>query len=168
MQQIFKVGDRAVVPGIGVGEVTGIEHQQIAGQRQAFYVLRIRKDGAGQNVKYYIPINKAGSSGLREIISEDDVKQVYSILKEKQISVDSTTWNRRYREYNEKIKTGSVFEIAEVLRDLYLLKGDKDLSFGERKMLDSARALLIEELALAKLCTKDEVEADIKKIFNVP
>ena len=105
MQQIFKVGDRAVVPGIGVGEVTGIEHQQIAGQRQAFYVLRIRKDGAGQNVKYYIPINKAGSSGLREIISKDDVKQVYSIVKEKQISVDSTTGNPRDGDDKEDIKT---------------------------------------------------------------
>jgi CarD family transcriptional regulator len=105
--------------------------------------------------------------GLREIISEEDVKQVYTILREKDISVDSTTWNRRYREYMEKIKTGSVFEIAEVLRDLYLLKGDKDLSFGERKMLDTARSLLIKELSLARVCTEDEIESDLKKIFNI-
>ena len=81
--------------------------------------------------------------------------------------MDSTTWNRRYREYMEKIKTGSVFEIAEVLRDLYLLKGDKDLSFGERKMLDTARALLIKELSLAKECTEDEIESDLRKIFSI-
>jgi CarD family transcriptional regulator len=95
------------------------------------------------------------------------VKQVYAILKEKDISVDSTTWNRRYREYMEKIKTGSVFEIAEVLRDLYLLKGDKDLSFGERKMLDTARSLLIKELSLAKECSEEDIEGDLKKIFNL-
>src|SRR5213078_4309232 len=98
--QTFKVGDKAVYPGQGVGEVMGIEHKDIAGQRQSFYVLKIMENG----MKILIPINK-----------------VYGILKQKDISVDSATWNRRYREYMEKIKTGSVFEIAEVLRDLYLL-----------------------------------------------
>jgi len=138
---IFKVGDKAVYPGQGVGEVMGIEHKEVAGQRQSFYVLRILENG----MKIMIPMNKVGSVGLREIIGEKEVRRVYSILREKEVSVDSTTWNRRYREYMEKIKTGSVFEIAEVLRDLYLLKGDKDLSFGERKMLDTARSLLIKD-----------------------
>ena len=78
----------------------------------------------------------------------------------------AATWNRRYREYMDKIKTGSVFEIAEVLRDLYLLRSDKDLSFGERKMLDTARSLLIKELAIAKECDEQDVETDLKKIFN--
>jgi CarD family transcriptional regulator len=89
-----------------------------------------------------------------------------NILREKEVPVDSTTWNRRYREYMDKIKTGSVFEIAEVLRDLYLLRSDKDLSFGERKMLDTARSLLIKELAIAKDCDEQDVEMDLKKIFN--
>src|SRR5574337_527215 len=135
----FKVGDKAVYPGQGVGEVMGIEHKEVAGQRQSFYVLRILENG----MKIMIPMNKVGSVGLREIIGEKDVRKVYTILREKEVSVDSTTWNRRYREYMDKIKTGSVFEIAEVLRDLYLLRSDKALSFGERKMLDTARSLLI-------------------------
>ncbi|MEW5738329.1 MAG: CarD family transcriptional regulator [Myxococcota bacterium] len=162
---MFKPGDKAVYPGHGVGEVVGIEHTEVAGQRQSFYVLKMLEKNGG---RFLIPINKIGQVGLREIISEDDVRQVYAILKEKDISVDSTTWNRRYREYMEKIKTGSVFEIAEVLRDLYLLKGDKDLSFGERKMLDTARSLLIKELAFAKGVTENDIEADLKKIFNLP
>ncbi len=162
---MFKPGDKAVYPGHGVGEVVGIEHTEVAGQRQSFYVLKMLEKNGG---RFLIPINKIGQVGLREIISEDDVKQVYAILKEKDISVDSTTWNRRYREYMEKIKTGSVFEIAEVLRDLYLLKGDKDLSFGERKMLDTARSLLIKELAFARGCTEQDIENDLKKIFNLP
>ncbi len=161
MQTTFKVGDKAVYPGQGVGEVLGIEHKEVAGQRQSFYVLRILDNG----MKIMIPINKVGSVGLREIIDDTAVKKVYSILKEKGVSVDATTWNRRYREYMEKIKTGSVFEIAEVLRDLYLLKSDKDLSFGERKMLDTARSLLIKELSLAKNCDEDEIENDFKTIF---
>ncbi len=162
MQTTFKVGDKAVYPGQGVGEVLGIEHKEVAGQRQSFYVLRILDNG----MKIMIPINKVGSVGLREIIDDAAVKKVYSILREKGVSVDATTWNRRYREYMEKIKTGSVFEIAEVLRDLYLLKSDKDLSFGERKMLDTARSLLIKELSLAKNCDEDEIENDFKTIFN--
>ncbi len=133
----FRIGDKAVYPGHGVGELTGIVHEDIAGQRQSFYELSMLDNG----LKIKIPINKVGSVGLRDIIQEKEVRQVYSILKEKDIAVDSTTWNRRYREYMEKIKTGSVFEIAAVLRDLYLLKFDKDLSFGERKMLDTARSL---------------------------
>lgn len=162
---MFKPGDRAVYPGHGVGEVVGIEHTEVAGQRQSFYVLKMLEKNGG---RFLIPINKIGQVGLREIISEDDVKQVYAILEEKAVSVDSTTWNRRYREYMEKIKTGSVFEIAEVLRDLYLLKGDKDLSFGERKMLDTARSLLIKELAFARGCTELDIEADLKRIFTLP
>ena len=162
VQTAFKVGDKAVYPGQGVGEVMGIEHKEVAGQRQSFYVLKILDNG----MKIMIPINKVNQVGLREIIGEHDVRQVYSILKEKDIAVDSTTWNRRYREYMEKIKTGSVFEIASVLRDLYLLKGDKDLSFGERKMLDTARSLLIKELSLAKECDEAEIESDLKRIFN--
>src|SRR3954467_12812948 len=140
----------------------GIEHTEVAGQRQSFYVLRILENG----MRIMIPINKVGSVGLREIISEEDVKQVYSILREKDISVDSTTWNRRYREYMEKIKTGSVFEIAEVLRDLCVLRVTKDLSFGERRMLDTARSLLIKEIALAKGVNEDDIETDLKQIFN--
>jgi CarD family transcriptional regulator len=162
VQTAFKVGDKAVYPGQGVGEVMGIEHKEVAGQRQSFYVLKILDNG----MKIMIPINKVNQVGLREIIDEHAVRQVYTILKEKDISVDSTTWNRRYREYMEKIKTGSVFEIASVLRDLYLLKGDKDLSFGERKMLDTARSLLIKELSLAKECDEAEIESDLKRIFN--
>jgi CarD family transcriptional regulator len=173
VQTAFKVGDKAVYPAHGVGEVMGIEHKEIAGQRLSFYVLKLLESKTGnapESTKrpdlLYIPINKVNEVGLRDVIDEHDVRQVYSILKEKDISVDSTTWNRRYREYTEKIKTGSIFEIAEVLRDLYLLKGDKDLSFGEKKMLDTARSLLIKELSLAKECDESEIESDLKRIFS--
>jgi len=94
------------------------------------------------------------------------VKEVYKIFQKRDVVIDTTTWNRRYREYMEKIKTGSVFEIAEVMRDLFVLKQTKTLSFGERKMLDTARNLLIKELALAKSVAEEEIERDIRKIFE--
>src|SRR5471032_930934 len=159
--QTFKVGDKAVYPGQGVGEVMGIEHKDIAGQRQSFYVLKIMENG----MKILIPINKVGSVGLRSLIDEKAVTKVYTILKQKDISVDSATWNRRYREYMEKIKTGSIFEIAEVLRNLFLLRHSKDLSFGERKMLDQAKHLLVKEISLAKKAKEEVIEQEIQTIF---
>ena len=89
------------------------------------------------------------------------------MLKKTDVKIDNQTWNRRYREYMEKIKTGSVFEIAEVLRDLFLLKVDKELSFGERKMLDTARTLLIKELALATQNNEEKIELEVKQIFGL-
>ena len=159
----FKIGDKAVYPAHGVGEITSIEAREISGQKQIFYILRILENG----MKIMVPLKNAGSVGLRQVISRDKVREVISILKEKETSVgNSQTWNRRYREYMEKIKTGSVFEVAEVLRDLYLLKFDKELSFGERKMLDTARQLLIRELAIAKNTNEAKIEQDLERIFG--
>lgn len=161
-QKTFKIGDKAVYPAHGVGEVTAIENREISGTSQTFYILRILDNG----MKIMIPTNNVQQVGLREVISADKVDEVFNILREKDLSVDTTTWNRRYREYMEKIKTGSVFEVAEVLRDLYLLKTDKDLSFCELKLLDTARGLLIKELAVAGNCDEEEVENEFKKIFH--
>ena len=88
-------------------------------------------------------------------------------LKIKDVKIDTQTWNRRYREYMEKIKTGSVYEIAEVLRDLFLLKVDKELSFGERKMLDTARGLLMKELTLAVDHGALTQEEEVRLIFGL-
>tara|TARA_B100000676_G_C17567856_1_gene575610 strand:+ start:112 stop:609 length:498 start_codon:yes stop_codon:yes gene_type:complete len=162
MHMTFKIGDKAVYPAHGVGEVTAIENREISGQNQTFYILRILENG----MKIMIPTNNVRQVGLREVIDRAKVDKVFEILREKDLSVDTTTWNRRYREYMEKIKTGSVYEVAEVLRDLYLLKTDKDLSFCELKLLDTAKALLLKELAVAKGCDEVEVENEFESIFQ--
>src|SRR5687767_9151073 len=113
-----------------------------------------------------VPTINAGSVGLRDLITSKQVKEVYSILKSRDVPRDTQTWNRRYREYMEKIKTGSVFEIAEVLRNLFLLRHSKDLSFGERKMLDQAKHLLVKEISLAKKTDEAVVEQEIQTIFT--
>lgn len=148
-------------PAHGVGEVTAIEDMEIGGTQETFYILRILENG----MKVMIPTNNVRQVGLREVISKDKVTKVFKILKLKDLSVETSTWNRRYREYMEKIKTGSIFEVAEVLRDLYLLKTDKDLSFCELKLLDTARGLLIKELAVAKNCDEEDIEDEFKRIF---
>lgn len=160
---IFKVGDNAVYPSHGVGVVRGVQEKQIGGKKKYFYILQLLENGS----TILIPTNKVKDVGLRSIIAKKDVPKIYSILKTREITVDNQTWNRRYREYMEKIKTGSVYEIAEVMRDLYRLKTDKDLSFGERKMLDTAKSLLIKELSLAQQIKEETVENEIREIFDI-
>lgn len=160
---VFNVGDNAVYPGYGVGKITAIETKEILGNKQTFYSILILETG----MKIMVPRDNVITVGLRPIISKDEANKVIAILKVKEVKIDNQTWNRRYREYMEKIKTGSVYEIAEVLRDLFLLKADKELSFGERKMLDNARGLLLKELSLAT--SKDELfeEDEVRQIFGV-
>ncbi len=159
----FNVGDNAVYPGHGVGRVTAIEAKEIFGTKHEFYTIQILESG----MKIMIPKKNVESVGLRPIISKEEAGRVISILKQTNVKIDNQTWNRRYREYMEKIKTGSVYEIAEVLRDLFLLKVDKELSFGERKMLDTARGLLLKELSLAT--SREELceELEVKAIFDL-
>ncbi len=158
-QPVFKAGDHAVYPGHGVGKVLAIETKEIMGSKLEFYAVQILETG----LKVMIPKSNVSSVGLRPIISKEEAAKVIEILKVTDVKIDNQTWNRRYREYMEKIKTGSVYEIAEVLRDLFLLKVDKELSFGERKMLDTARGLLMKELTLAvdeaELVSQDGVRA---------
>ncbi|HRO67966.1 MAG TPA: CarD family transcriptional regulator [Pseudobdellovibrionaceae bacterium] len=158
----FKVGDHAVYPGHGVGRVSAVETKEILGTEHMFYSLLILETG----MKIMIPKSNVESVGLRPIISKDEAERVLEILKVKEVKIDNQTWNRRYREYMEKIKTGSVFEIAEVLRDLFLLKVDKELSFGERKMLDTARTLLLKELTLATSEAELFSDEEVKQIFG--
>ncbi|MBK7845365.1 MAG: CarD family transcriptional regulator [Bdellovibrionales bacterium] len=159
----FNVGDNAVYPGHGVGQVTAIETKEILGSKQTFYTIQIVESG----MKIMVPRNNAQTVGLRPIISKGEAAQVLDILRDTDVKVDNQTWNRRYREYMEKIKTGSVFEIAEVLRDLFVLKVDKELSFGERKMLDTARSLLLKELSLATSTDELRREGEIAAIFGL-
>ena len=161
-QQQFAVGDKAVYPVHGVAEVVALEQRDIGGSTTPVYILKIIDTG----MKIMVPTVNAGSVGLRDLITSKEVKEVYSILKSRDVPRDTQTWNRRYREYMEKIKTGSVFEIAEVLRDLCVLRTTKELSFGERKMLDTARGLLIKELALAKGVADDKISTEIEQIFQ--
>ncbi len=158
---MFKIGDLAVYPAHGVGIIERIESQEISGSSQDFYVMRILDN----NMIIMIPTQNVDSVGLREIIGKKEVPKLYSILEKRDVVIDNQTWNRRYREYTDKIKTGSVYEVAEVYRDLLILKIEKELSFGERKMLDTARNLLVKEIALAKRVEDEQVEKDLDKMF---
>ncbi len=159
---MFEIGDKAVYPGHGVGVIEAIETKKISGKELMFYILRILDSG----MTIMIPRENAGAVGLRGVIPKPEVPKVIRILKDRDVVIDNQTWNRRYREYMEKINTGSIYEIAEVLRDLHLLKTEKELSFGERKILDTAKNLLVKELAIARNVKESDVLREINTIFG--
>jgi len=158
----FKSGDKVVYPGHGVGQVNGIVERSILGTSQKIYEITIQSSG----MKIMVPVAQAPSVGLRKVVDKHAVEKVYEILRDRNFKIDTQTWNRRFREYSQKIETGSVFEIAEVLRDLSVLGVDKELSFGEKKMLDKAKTLLVSEIAIAKARTHEKVMVELKDIFT--
>jgi len=162
MSTLFQVGDKAVYPAQGVAEVVGIDTKVIMGTSHTFYVLRVMDS----DKKIMIPVSNVDNVGLRSIISGKEIEDVYDIMRERDVDLNQQTWNRRYRDFSEKIKTGSIFEIAEVLRDLFLLRHQKELSFGERKMLDHAKAFLVKEIALAQSTKESSIEQKIQDIFT--
>ena len=157
----FAVGDLAVYPAHGVAKVEAIESRELGGQESTFYVLRVLDN----NMRVMVPVTKSVQVGLRTLVGDDEIEAVYEILRTRELAVDRTTWNRRQREYTEKIRTGSIFEVAEVMRDLCLLRTGKDLSFGERKMLDTAKGLLLKELSVARDIDPQIIEDEFEEIF---
>jgi CarD family transcriptional regulator len=158
----FIIGDKAVYPSQGVAEVVGIEQKEISGKMQRFYVLRVLES----DNRIMVPTDKSGQVGLRRIVGEEEIDEVRQILRDKEVHVDRQTWNRRYRGFMEKIRSGSLFEVAEVFRDLYRLKGLKPLSFGERRMLDTARGLIVRELSVAQAADENKVEQELNQLLQ--
>ena len=159
---MFSIGDMAVYPAHGVGTIESIETKKVGGAEQCFFVMRILES----SMVIMIPTDKCQSVGLRTLISAKDVDKVYKILGQKDVEIESQPWNQRYREYMGKIKTGSIYEIASVMRDLKLLSEDKNLSFGERKMLDTANSLLVKEIAFANKMKESQVQKKIDHLFS--
>lgn len=158
----FKVGEKAVYPAHGVGVIKEIQALEMEGQIYELYVLKILDNG--MTIK--VPVGNADAIGMREVIPTDAVDKVYEVLQDHDRPRDKQTWNRRYREYMSKIKTGDPLEVAAVLRDLALLRTQKTLSFGERKMYDQAHALIVQEVAVAKDVDENIVKGEIDAIFT--
>ena len=157
-----EVGEKVVYPAHGVGVIKEIEKTLMDDTEYEFYVLKILDNG----MTIRVPTNNADAIGMREIIPKSAVEKVYEVLRDRKKPADKQTWNRRYREYMNKIKTGDPLEVAAVLRDLALLKKEKTLSFGERKMYDQAHGLIVQEVAVAKDVDESKIKKEIDKIFS--
>jgi len=157
-ESLFKVGDRAVYPAHGVAEVVAVESREIAGNRKDFYILKV----VHSEMKLMIPVDGAERTGLREVISAEVAEQVFQILKAHEIAVKPGPWNRRFREYTELVNSGRLTEVAKVYRDLWRLRPDRELSYGERRLLEQSKNLLVAELALVHACEQNQIETALE------
>lgn len=159
----FEVGENAVYPGYGVAEVTAHETKEIGGEEHKFYVLRV----LGKDMTLKVPVKNAETVGMRSLINDEQANEVFDVLKLRGEPISTATWNRRDREYKEKIRTGTLTEIARVMRDLYILRHQgKELSYGEKNVLETAKGLLVQELALARGVDGPAIEAEIDALFQ--
>ncbi|MFS8535351.1 MAG: CarD family transcriptional regulator [Limnochordales bacterium] len=157
----FKVGDKVVYPMHGAGIIEAIEEKEVLGRSERYYVMRMPIG----DLRVMIPMSSVEELGLREVISKEDVRKVFQVLQGETTSM-SQNWNRRYRANMEKIKSGDIFEVAEVVRNLTVRERDKGLSTGERKMLENARQILISELVLAQDLPEEQVEQQVSELLS--
>lgn len=158
---IFNIGDKVVYPMHGAGVIESIEEKEVLGEKHRYYIMKLP---IGE-MKVMIPMDNVGDIGLRQIIDDEGVQKVYHILRG-EVSKMSQNWNRRYRANMEKIKSGDIYEVAEVVRNLAIRDKEKGLSTGERKMLDNARQILISELVLAQDATEEQVETNLHELLG--
>jgi len=159
---MYKVGDKVVYPAQGVGVIEAINQQEILGQAHRVYVLRIMDS----DMRIMVPVENVEHVGLRCPIDKSLVKNVYSILEMPSNGGKVASWSRRQRLYQEKIRTNDLCEVAEVLRDLYHIRSDKELSYGEKKVLEQTQRLLVKELAVVDGGDEQQVVARLDRIFH--
>lgn len=158
---LFNIGDKIVYPMHGAGVIEAIEEKEILGEKKKYYVMRMP---IGE-MKVMIPIDNVEEIGVREVVGRDEIKQVFNILQGEKSKM-SSNWNRRFRANMDKIRSGNVFQVAEVVRNLSIRDKEKGLSTGERKMLENAKRILISEIVLSQDIDKDEALQLVDDIFN--
>ncbi len=157
----FKIGDKVIYPNQGVGVIQEVCQRKIGGQRQKFYLLKITSN----NSRVMIPIANVDHVGLRRLCNEKQLESLFDILRDDYCELDQD-WKNRYKENIEKMRTGSIFEVATVLRNLYFLSLRKALSFREKKMFDRARELVVSEIAMVRDKPAKEVEDLIETLLT--
>ena len=149
---MFNVGDKIVYPMHGAGTIDAIEEKDILGEKQSYYIIRMPGE-----VKVMVPTSKAEEIGVRNIINKENAGKVFKVLEENETQM-SNNWNKRYRDNMEKMKSGDIYEVADVVRNLSFKQKEKGLSTGEKKMLNNAKQILVSELVLAEHASQEEVE----------
>ena len=155
-------------PGYGVCIVESISKQKIGSTELSFYNIRVLEN----NAKIMVPVKNEAEAGLRLLIKENEIQKVFDVLEEKCVKnpfARKESWNKRFNGYNIKLCSSCLFEVAEVLRDLYILKCEKELSFAEKKMFEKAKNLIIKELSTVMNRPETYIEEKIRRIFiNTP
>lgn len=157
---MYEIGNYVVCPGHGVGQIVDLETKNLGEVEKSFYIIKIVSNG----MTIMVPTDKR--DGVRELVSDNEIGDVFELLNDHEIKLDNSTWNRRHRDYLAKVKTGSLMEIADVLRSLFLLKNVKKLSFGERKMMDQCKDLIIREISISTGEAEQSIDGKIESCFD--
>ena len=157
---MYNVGDKVVYPMHGAGIVDSIEEKEVLGEKQSYYILKMPGE-----VKVMVPTQTAEQHGIRNIIDKTEAEKVFNILEQDETEMNKN-WNKRYRDNMDKMKSGNIYEIADVVRNLSFKQKEKGLSTGEKKMLHNAKQILVSELVLAEHATQDEVEELVENKIN--
>ena len=158
---MFNVGDKIVYPMHGAGTIHAIEKKNILNEEQDYYIISMPGE-----VKVMVPTNKAEEIGVRNVIDKNDVSKVLNILEENETEM-SDNWNKRYRDNMDKMKSGDIYEVADVVRNLSFKQKEKGLSTGEKKMLNNAKQILVSDLVLAVHVPLAEIEKIVDNKINV-
>lgn len=158
---MYNLGDKVVYPMHGAGIIESVEEKEILGQTKNYYVLKMP---IGE-IKLMIPVDNVKSIGLRNVIEKDCVDEIIGILKESAVLNDSN-WNKRFRDNMLKMKTGNIYEVAQVVRDLTFRDRERGLSTGEKKMLMSAKQMIVSEITLSTNGDGDKIQIYIDDIIN--
>ena len=158
---MFNVGDKIVYPMHGAGTIDAIEEKDILGEKQNYYIIKMPGE-----VKVMVPISKASDIGVRSVIDKAEAGKVLEVLEANETEM-SNNWNKRYKENMEKMKSGSIYEVADVVRNLSYKQKEKGLSTGEKKMLNNAKQILVSELVLAEHTSENEVENLVENKINL-
>ncbi|CDA59297.1 MAG: CarD family transcriptional regulator [Clostridium sp.] len=158
---MFNVGDKIVYPMHGAGTIDAIEEKDILGEKQNYYIIKMPGE-----VKVMVPISKASDIGVRSVIDKAEAGKVLEVLEANETEM-SNNWNKRYKENMEKMKSGSIYEVADVVRNLSYKQKEKGLSTGEKKMLNNAKQILVSELVLAEHASENEVENLVENKINL-
>lgn len=158
---MFNIGDKVVYPMHGAGIIEGIEEKNVLGEKQNYYIIKMPGD-----VKVMVPTAKANDVGVRDIIDSDTANKVFKVLETSSTEM-SASWNKRYRDNMDKIKSGDIYEVADVVRNLSFKQKEKGLSTGEKKMLLNAKQILVSELTLAENSKKEEIEEMVNSKIDI-
>lgn len=157
---MYNVGDKVVYPMHGAGVIDAIEEKEILGEKQSYYILKMPGE-----VKVMVPTLTAEEHGIRNVIDKAEAEKVINVLEQDETEMEKN-WNKRYRDNMDKMKSGNIYEIADVVRNLSFKQKEKGLSTGEKKMLHNAKQILVSELVLAEHATQDEVEELVDNKIN--
>ncbi len=158
---MFNIGDKVVYPMHGAGIIEGIEEKNVLGEKQNYYIIKMPGE-----VKVMVPTAKAADVGVRDIIDSNTASKVFKVLETNSTEM-SMNWNKRYRDNMEKMKSGDIYEVADVVRNLSFKQKEKGLSTGEKKMLLNAKQILVSELTLAGNSKKEDVEEMVNNKINI-